>query len=128
MTTSTPIPANVTSASDSTLTVVAPRVDISESNAAVTIVVDLPGVSRECVDVRFEAGTLTVEGAVDRETCADRRLVRWEFEPRRFSRTFRIGPRIDADGITADVTAGVLTVGLPKVDAPRARKIAVRTE
>ena len=127
MTTSNPIPTNLTSASDSTLTVVAPRVDISESTAAVTIVVDLPGVSRECVEVRFEAGTLTVAGAVDLEACADRRLVRREFEPRRFSRTFRIGPRIDADGITAEVAAGVLTVGLPKVDAARERKIPVRT-
>ena len=89
----------------------APRVDVLESDHGFTVLVDLPGVLQGDVDVQFENGELTVVG--QRKTA-------------KFARTFRLNDQIAADKIEAELKDGVLHLTLPKIEAIKPRKIAVR--
>jgi HSP20 family molecular chaperone IbpA len=52
--------------------------------------------------------------------------LRGEYEPVDFKRTFEILEDVDEEGITANLQHGVLKVVLPKVEAPKARKIQIK--
>lgn len=103
-----------------------PRVDILETDDELLLFVDLPGVHAKDVDIRFENGELALTG---------RRAPQYpgkpwmrEFEPGSFYRAFRVTEQIAADKINADLKNGVLTVRLPKVEAAKPRRIAVKGE
>lgn len=102
-----------------------PRVDILETDTELLLYADMPGVKPDDVDVRFENGELLVHG---RRTTPhkDRTRTLWEYEVSNYYRAFRVSEKIASDQITADLKDGVLTVHLPKVEAVRPRRIAVR--
>lgn len=103
---------------------VAPPVDVLENADELRIVVDVPGVSTEGIDLRVENGTMTLEakrpgGADDAPA-----LVR-EYDEVDFVTTFRIPAGIDAASIAAETKNGTLVVRLPKAAAAKPRKILV---
>jgi HSP20 family protein len=102
-----------------------PRVDILETEHEVLLLADMPGVKPTDVDVRFENGELTIHG---RRTSSNggRRRVLWEYEPAHYHRAFRLAEDIAADRIEAELKNGVLTVHLPKAEAAKPRRIAVK--
>jgi len=102
-----------------------PRVDILETEHEVLLLADMPGVKPTDVDVRFENGELTIHG---RRTPSNvgRRRVLWEYEPAHYHRAFRLAEDIAADRIEAELKNGVLAVHLPKAEAAKPRRIAVR--
>ena len=101
-----------------------PRVDILETEGELLLLADLPGVTDEDVDIRFESGDLTLHA---RRAPAKRDgAVLWENEVGDFFRAFRISEQIDAGKIWAELKNGVLTLHLPKVEAAKPRKIIVR--
>lgn len=102
-----------------------PRADILERADEITVYLDMPGVSREGVDVGFEDGTLTIQGRMDAPESANRRVLLREFVVGDYFRQFSIGDEIDAERIAADFGNGVLTLHLPKVAAVQPRKIEV---
>jgi len=104
---------------------VAPRVDLWEKDDELLLLADLPGVRPEDVDVRFENGELTVHG---RRAAAHggKPRARWEYEVTNYFRTFRVTEQIAADRIAAELKDGILTLHLPKVEAVKPRRIAVR--
>jgi len=103
-----------------------PRVDILETNEELLLFVDLPGVSSENVDIRFENGELTLNGR--RSAHYAGRPWLWEFEAGSFHRAFRVSENVAGDKIHAEMKDGVLTVHLPKVEAAKPRKIAVQAQ
>jgi HSP20 family protein len=105
-----------------------PRVDIFEDDKELTIFADMPGVRAEDVELRYENGELLVRGRVRRGVGPDRPYLLREYEPGDFYRAFSIHESVDAGRISAEHKGGVLTVHLPKVEAARPRKIAVRGE
>lgn len=89
------------------------------------MVVDLPGVRGDDIDVRFDDGALTVHGKfADDGASAHDYLVR-ETGAGDFLRTFQVGELIDASRISAEHNNGVLTLTLPKIEAVKPRKIPV---
>ncbi|HEY1379806.1 MAG TPA: Hsp20/alpha crystallin family protein [Gemmataceae bacterium] len=101
-----------------------PRVDILETEDELLLFADLPGVTEGDVDIRFENGELTLHA---RRVPAKRNgAVLWENEAGDFFRAFRISEQVDANKIWAELKNGVLTLHLPKVEAAKPRKIAVR--
>lgn len=105
-----------------------PNVDIIERPHELTVVADMPGARGGEIDVQFENGTLTITGPVcPRQANGTKYLVR-EYGVGDFVRTFKVSENIDAQKITAEFAAGVLTLHLPKVEAVRPRKITVKTE
>jgi len=103
-----------------------PRVDILETDDELLLFVDLPGVHAKDLDIRFENGELALTGR--RAAHYPGKPWMWEFEPGSFYRAFRVTEQIAADKINADLKNGVLTVRLPKVEAAKPRRIAVKGE
>lgn len=104
-----------------------PRVDILETEHELLLLADLPGVRPTDVDVRFENGELTIHGRRN-PTNPGRRRALWEYEPAHYHRTFRLSEDVAADQIEAELKNGVLTVRLPKAEAAKPRRIAVKGE
>ena len=102
-----------------------PRVDIIETEEELRLFADLPGVTQEDVDVRFENGELTLH-ARRPQTVNNRPALLWENETGDFFRAFRISEQVDASRIWAELKHGVLTLHLPKVEAAKPRKITVK--
>lgn len=108
-------------------TLFTPRVDIYETEHELTLFADLPGVSPEDVDLRYENGELVLRGRV-RQRAQPRNALLEEYEEGDFYRAFTIHESIDSSRIAAECKKGVLTVHLPKAEAVKPRKIAIRAE
>jgi HSP20 family protein len=102
-----------------------PRVDIVESDAELTLYAEVPGVTPEDVDLRYEKGELLLHGRV-KPRQDQRSMLLQEYEEGDFYRAFTIHESIDSGRISAECKNGVLTVHLPKTEAVRPRQISVR--
>lgn len=102
-----------------------PRVDVLETDDEILVYTDMPGVAAEDVDVRFENGELAVHG---RRTAShpDKARESREVEVTGYFRSFRVTEQIATDKIEAALKNGVLTLHLPKVEAVKPRRIAVK--
>jgi len=103
-----------------------PNVDILETKDDLLLVADMPGVKSDSVDIHFENGELYLHGHVGDRQPGDQRYLLREYGVGDFYRVFQISEQIDAEKITAEYHAGVLTVRLPKVEAVKPRKILVK--
>lgn len=104
--------------------VLRPAVDIFETEEGLTLIADLPGVTRDQLDINLERGVLTITGDVTMERHGEPRLR--EFELARYYRQFQLPEEVDADKTSADFTNGVLTLKLPKAEAAKPRRITIR--
>jgi HSP20 family protein len=108
------------------LTTYSPRIDLTESDEQFTLWADLPGVTAEDLDIRFEDGVLKIHGPVKSRQGDVDYLVQ-EYGVGDFHRQFTLGEAVDVQRITAQLDEGVLSVGLPKRDAVKPRRIDVKT-
>lgn len=108
-----------------------PALDVTERADAYRIDVDLPGVSPDAVQVDFEQHVLTIRGtkpaAFTPDADEEYRLHARERVVGDFERALRLPATVDAERIAAEFRDGVLSVTVPKAQAARARRIAVRT-
>jgi HSP20 family protein len=104
---------------------ITPPVDILELPDELVLLVDLPGVKADDVDVHFERGELTVKAKREATPRTGRALVE-EFLPGDFSRGFLISQDIAPDRIVAELKNGVLIVHLPKAETAMPRRISVK--
>ncbi|MGQ9670608.1 MAG: Hsp20/alpha crystallin family protein [Desulfosoma sp.] len=102
-----------------------PAVDIYETEEALTLVADMPGVSPENVDIDIRDDQLTIRGTVTLESEGETVLLR-EYGVGDYFRQFTLGRIIDQSKIEAAMKNGVLTLTLPKVDKARPRKVEVK--
>jgi HSP20 family molecular chaperone IbpA len=103
-----------------------PAVDVFETDKAITVLADLPGVKTQDleIDLRDNVLTLTARAApVAAEKETD--IVR-ELGPKKFVRQFTLSKGIDQSKIEAKLTDGVLRLELPKVEKARPRTITVK--
>ena len=100
-----------------------PAVDIYETEAAHVVLMDLPGVRRDGLDIHVEQERLMVRGRVDRDE--QPKLVHEEFRLRDYYRAFTLADEIDTERITAKLQEGVLRLELPKSARARVRRIQV---
>jgi HSP20 family protein len=102
-----------------------PQVDIFEVGDDMVLQLDMPGVKGEDVEVNYERGELAVSAKRNPTPRPGRALVE-EFEAGDYYRAFLISQDVAADRITAELKHGVLTVRLPKHEAAKPRKVAVK--
>lgn len=105
--------------------VVSPYVDVFENEQEILVVADLPGVASESLTINLEENELTIEGR--REPRKDGTPLAREYHPTDFRRSFVVPSGIERDKIDAHLSAGVLRLRLPKAEALRPRRIAVRS-
>ena len=103
-----------------------PAIDVYETADRYIVAAELPGLTRDQVELAMADSQLTIRGQRAEQSGRDVHYQQVERGHGAFARTFEFAEKIDADGITADLTDGVLTVTLPKVAPPAARKIEVR--
>jgi HSP20 family protein len=104
-----------------------PRVDILETSDELLLYADLPGVKPEDADVRFENGELTIHGCC-KPRQEETNYLFSEYGVGDFHRTFSMAEGINPDKISAELKHGVLTVHLPKAEAVKPKKIAIKSE
>jgi HSP20 family protein len=102
----------------------APPVDIFESDEALTVVVDLPGVPMDSADIRVEDGILTIKGRANYSPTAE--MLRQEFSLQGYYRQFQLSDEVDQDRISAESKNGVLTITLPKAEKSKPKQIKVK--
>ncbi len=102
-----------------------PRFDIVETEGELLLYGDLPGVSKDNLAIDFENDNLSIEGKVEPRH-AGHDFVYGEYGIGDFHRSFTITEAIDAEKISAELRNGVLTLHLPKTEAVKPRKIAVK--
>jgi HSP20 family protein len=102
---------------------VTPSVDIYETEAGHVLLADMPGVSRDGLEIHVERDRLTIRGRV---VSADTpRPQHREFVLRDYYRAFTLADDVDTEHINATLNDGVLRLELPKSERARARKIPV---
>ena len=104
-----------------------PRTDIYETDDAVYIALDMPGISQDQVDLTLEKDILTIAGSIQDNPLADHELKYREYRIGDYRRTFRLSDEVNQDAIEASMKNGVLRLTLPKAEEVKARKIEVRT-
>jgi HSP20 family protein len=102
-----------------------PTTDIFETEDALTLVLEMPGVDRENVDLSVENGVLTVEGRIDFNKYEGLQPVYSEYNVGPYRRSFRISGIIDQGKITAELRDGIITLVLPKAERAKPRRIAI---
>ena len=105
-----------------------PPVDLYETSREFVLTAELPGLTRDQIEIHAEDGRITIRGA--RSAGPEREIPceqyhRVERGHGQFSRTFALPEPIDVDAITADLKDGILTVTIPKAHDRTARRIAV---
>ncbi len=103
-----------------------PAVDIYETEEAVTVVAEMPGVSREGVVIELEDNVLTLQGAMQTEEPREMRALLREYEPGHYLRRFTVAETIEQQAITASISDGMLTVILPKAAPAKPKRIEVQ--
>jgi HSP20 family molecular chaperone IbpA len=102
-----------------------PSTDAYETEDGLTLVMEMPGVVRESLDVSLEDGVLTVEGRLDFSKYEGLEPVYTEYNVGHYARSFSLSDKVDQENIAAKIEDGVLTLTLPKAQAARPRRIAV---
>ena len=103
-----------------------PSTDIFEDEGSLTVVMEMPGVQKENVEIKIEKNVLDVEGKIDFSNYKELEPVYTEYNVGNYTRSFTLSSAIDRDRISAKVDDGVLSVELPKVKEATSRRIEVR--
>jgi HSP20 family molecular chaperone IbpA len=102
-----------------------PVTDIFETDQALTLMLEMPGVRKESVDVQVENDVLTISGRIDFSNYEGLQPVYTEYNVGDYARSFQISSKLDQAKIKAQLKDGVMTLLLPKAEKAKPRKIAV---
>ena len=103
---------------------VAPEVNIFETKDEYVLEAEMPGVSKQGLEITLEGNVLTLVGRRSDPLPAGEAVYR-ESRPVDYRRVFELDPAVDGDKISAKVEEGVLTLSLPKSERVKPRKISV---
>jgi HSP20 family protein len=105
-----------------------PPVDIFEDQDGLTLLADLPGVSKERLDVRVERDTLVVEGDLQIALPQEMQAVYADIRSTHYERRFALSDELETEKIEASLKDGVLTVRIPKRAESKPRRIEIRAQ
>ena len=102
-----------------------PYADIYETDDALSLVMEIPGVEKKDISVTLEDDVLRVGGQIDFTKYEGMEPVYTEYNVGHYTRSFTLSDKIDHDRISAQVEDGVLTLTLPKVKEAQPRRISI---
>ncbi|TFZ05842.1 Hsp20/alpha crystallin family protein [Ramlibacter henchirensis] len=105
---------------------VVPPVDVFEDESGITVLADLPGVSRDRLGVRVDGDSLLIEGTAEVAGPKDMDMVYGEAQVPAYRREFTLSRELDASRIEAQLKDGVLRLTIPKAEEAKPRRIEVR--
>ncbi len=103
---------------------IAPDVNIFENKDGYVLQAEMPGVSKEGLEITLEGNEITITGHRHVETPGKEMLFR-ESQDADYRRVFELDPAIDTSKVSAKMDQGVLRLMLPKSERVKPRKIAV---
>ncbi|KAF1047657.1 Hsp20/alpha crystallin family protein [Xylophilus sp.] len=103
-----------------------PPVDVIEDAGGITLYADLPGVSRDKLDLQVKSDTLTIEAESGLEVPAGLSSHHAEVGLARFRRVFTLSKELDTEKVTAELSQGVLKLHIPKAAHAQPRRIGVQ--
>jgi HSP20 family protein len=103
-----------------------PSTDIYETDEALMVLMEMPGVEKEDISVKLENDVLRVEGQIDFSKYQEMEPVYTEYNVGHYARAFTLSDKIDQNEIGAELDNGVLTLTLKKAKEARPRRIEIR--
>jgi HSP20 family protein len=104
---------------------VAPDVNIYETEDGYVLQAEMPGVTKEALEITLEGNSLTFIGRRNDEARPGNVLYS-ESRGANYRRVFELDPAIDTEKISAEMRQGVLTLILPKAERVKPRKIEIK--
>jgi HSP20 family molecular chaperone IbpA len=102
-----------------------PSADIFETDEALSVVMEMPGVEKKDIDIVLENHTLRVDGRIDFTKYEGMEPVYTEYNVGHYARAFTLSEKIDQDTISAELNDGVLTLTLQKSKEAQPRRISI---
>lgn len=102
-----------------------PNTDIYETDDALTVVMEMPGVEKDNIDVQVANDVLQIEGRIDFSDYAKMQPLYTEYNVGHYARRFNLSSKIDRERISAEMNDGVLTLTLPKAKEAKPRRIKI---
>ena len=102
-----------------------PSADIFETDNALEVVLEMPGVEKDHVEISVDDDVLDIRGTIDFTRYQGLRPIYTEYPIGHYHRSFSLSNRIDQHKISAELSDGVLTVTLPKAVQAKPRKIVL---
>jgi HSP20 family protein len=104
-----------------------PAVDIFETEEGITVQADMPGVSKDRLNLRMDGTNLLIEGRIGIAPQDQMQPLYADVRSAVYRRSFLLSNELEANKIDANLKDGVLTVRIPKRAELRPRRIEVRT-
>ena len=102
-----------------------PRVDVIEDDAGITLLADMPGVSKDSLEIKVENDALLIEGTVSAATPQALEATYAEIRVPRYRRSYTLSRELDAGRIEAQLKDGVLKLRIPKQEKAKPQRISV---
>lgn len=102
-----------------------PSTDIFETEDGLTLVMEVPGVDKQAVDINVENDVLKVEAKIDPAKYEGMEPLYTEYNVGHFARSFTLSNKIDQQQISAQLDEGVLTLTLKKAREAMPRRISI---
>jgi HSP20 family molecular chaperone IbpA len=102
-----------------------PYTDIFETDAALCVVMEMPGVEKKDLTVALESGVVRIEGRIDFAKYEGMEPLYTEYNVGHYSRSFTLPNQVDQAGISAQLEDGVMTLTLPKAKEAQPRRISI---
>lgn len=116
----TPNPAKVRS--------ILPLTDIVEGKKGATLYIDMPGVSRDSIDIGVDHNVLTISGDINLGFSDEIHPTYMDVKSERFERRFTLGEELDCEKIEANYEQGELIINIPRLERHLPKKIHVNVE
>ena len=104
-----------------------PAVDIFENASGITVQADMPGVSKDRLDVHIDSDTLSIEGRAEIPMPEGMDAMYADIRSTHYQRSFSLSRELDTERVEAGLKDGVLTLRIPKREEHRSRRIEVQT-
>jgi HSP20 family molecular chaperone IbpA len=105
---------------------VVPAVDVFETDSEITLLADLPGVTRDQLQVRVDGENLVLEAVASTAGPENLEIVYGELQCPAYRRQFTLSRELDTQRVGAQLRDGVLRLTIPKTEEARPRRIQVQ--
>jgi HSP20 family molecular chaperone IbpA len=112
--------------SDEQVRAIRPLVNIFENEKGITVQADMPGVSKERLDIQIDKDTLSIEGVSEVPMPEGMEALHADICSTHYRRNFSLSSELDGERADASLKDGVLTLSIPKREQFKPRKIDVR--
>ncbi|NHZ90910.1 Hsp20 family protein [Massilia sp. CCM 8733] len=103
-----------------------PPVDVIEDANGITLLADMPGVSKDKLDLRLETNSLTINGAVSLDVPEGMESRYAEVKHQQYQRTFALSKELDGEQASAELAHGVLKIRIPKTAHAQPRRVQIK--